>query len=181
MIIEQLALQGKHNIYNSMAAAVSARVFEISDSLIRKSLLDFQNVEHRLESVLKVNNVEFVNDSKATNVHATWYALESMNRKTIWIAGGVDKGNNYEELYELVQNKVKAIIVLGEDMKINKFFKSAVEKIVNVKSMNDAVRASYDFSENGDCVLLSPACASFNMFKSFEDRGSKFKEAVRQI
>ena len=104
-----------------------------------------------------------------------------MNRKTIWIAGGVDKGNNYEELYELVQNKVKAIIVLGEEKKINKFFKSAVENIVNVKSMNDAVRTSYNFSENGDCVLLSPACASFNMFKSFEDRGSKFKEAVRQI
>ena len=181
MTIDQLSLKGKHNIYNSMAAAVSARVFEISDSIIRKSLQDFQNVEHRLESVLKVNNIEFINDSKATNVHATWYALESMTRKTVWIAGGVDKGNNYDELFDLVKNKVKVIIVLGDEKKINKFFKSAVEKIINVASMKEAVSLSYDFSSDGDCVLLSPACASFNMFKSFEDRGSKFKDAVRQL
>ena len=182
MTIDQLlSLNGKHNIYNSMAAAISARVFEISDSLIRKSLQDFQNVEHRLESVLKVNNIEFINDSKATNVHATWYALESMNRTIVWIAGGVDKGNNYDELFDLVKNKVKAIIVLGDDKKINKSFKSAVEKIINVGSMKEAVNLSYDLSSDGDCVLLSPACASFNMFKSFEDRGSKFKEAVRPI
>ena len=164
-----------------MAAAVSARVFEISDSIIRKSLQDFQNVEHRLESVLKINNVEFINDSKATNVHATWYALESMTRKIVWIAGGVDKGNNYDELFNLVKNKVKAVIVLGDDRKINKFFKSAVQKIINVGSMKEAVNLSYDISSNGDCVLLSPACASFNMFKSFEERGSKFKDAVRQL
>ena len=181
MTIDQLSLNGKHNIYNSMAAAISARVFEISDSLIRKSLQDFQNVEHRLESVLKVNNIEFINDSKATNVHATWYALESMNRTIVWIAGGVDKGNNYDELFDLVKNKVKAIIVLGDDKKINKSFKSAVEKIINVGSMKEAVNLSYDLSSDGDCVLLSPACASFNLFKSFEDRGSKFKEAVRQL
>ena len=181
MTIDQLSLNGKHNIYNSMAAAISARVFEISDSLIRKSLQDFQNVEHRLESVLKVNNIEFINDSKATNVHATWYALESMNSTIVWIAGGVDKGNNYDELFDLVKNKVKAIIVLGDDKKINKSFKSAVEKIINVGSMKEAVNLSYDLSSDGDCVLLSPACASFNLFKSFEDRGSKFKEAVRQL
>ena len=181
MTIDQLSLKGKHNIYNSMAAAISARVFEISDSLIRKSLQDFQNVEHRLESVLKVNNIEFINDSKATNVHATWYALESMNSTIVWIAGGVDKGNNYDELFNLVKNKVKAIIVLGDDKKINKSFKSAVEKIINVGSMKEAVNLSYDLSSDGDCVLLSPACASFNLFKSFEDRGSKFKEAVRQL
>ena len=181
MTIDQLSLKGKHNIYNSMAAAISARVFEISDSLIRKSLQDFQNVEHRLESVLKVNNIEFINDSKATNVHATWYALESMNSTIVWIAGGVDKGNNYDELFDLVKNKVKAIIVLGDDKKINKSFKSAVEKIINVGSMKEAVNLSYDLSSDGDCVLLSPACASFNLFKSFEDRGSKFKEAVRQL
>ena len=181
MTIDQLSLNGKHNIYNSMAAAISARVFEISDSLIRKSLQDFQNVEHRLESVLKVNNIEFINDSKATNVHATWYALESMTRKIVWIAGGVDKGNNYDELFDLVKNKVKAIIVLGDDKKINKSFKSAVEKIINVGSMKEAVNLSYDLSSDGDCVLLSPACASFDLFKSFEDRGSKFKEAVRQL
>ena len=181
MTIDQLSLNGKHNIYNSMAAAISARVFEISDSLIRKSLQDFQNVEHRLESVLKVNNIEFINDSKATNVHATWYALESMTRSIVWIAGGVDKGNNYDELFNLVKNKVKAIIVLGDDKKINKSFKSAVEKIINVGSMKEAVNLSYDLSSDGDCVLLSPACASFNLFKSFEDRGSKFKEAVRQL
>ena len=181
MTIDQLSLNGKHNIYNSMAAAISARVFEISDSLIRKSLQDFQNVEHRLESVIKVNNIEFINDSKATNVHATWYALESMNSTIVWIAGGVDKGNNYDELFNLVKNKVKAIIVLGDDKKINKSFKSAVEKIINVGSMKEAVNLSYDLSSDGDCVLLSPACASFNLFKSFEDRGSKFKEAVRQL
>ena len=181
MTIDQLSLKGKHNIYNSMAAAISARVFEISDSLIRKSLQDFQNVEHRLESVLKVNNIEFINDSKATNVHATWYALESMTRSIVWIAGGVDKGNNYDELFNLVKNKVKAIIVLGDDKKINKSFKSAVEKIINVGSMKEAVNLSYDLSSDGDCVLLSPACASYNLFKSFEDRGSKFKEAVRQL
>ena len=181
MTIDQLSLNGKHNIYNSMAAAISARVFEISDSLIRKSLQDFQNVEHRLESVLKVNNIEFINDSKATNVHATWYALESMNSTIVWIAGGVDKGNNYDELFDLVKNKVKAIIVLGDDKKINKSFKSAVEKIINVGSMKEAVNLSYNLSSDGDCVLLSPACASFNLFKSFEDRGSKFKEAVRQL
>ncbi len=181
MTIDQLSLKGKHNIYNSMAAAISARVFEISDSLIRKSLQDFQNVEHRLESVLKVNNIEFINDSKATNVHATWYALESMTRNIVWIAGGVDKGNNYDELFNLVKNKVKAIIVLGDDKKINKSFKSAVENIINVGSMQEAVSLSYDISSDGDCVLLSPACASFNLFKSFEDRGSKFKEAVRQL
>tara|TARA_B100000242_G_scaffold160016_1_gene114227 strand:+ start:6422 stop:7735 length:1314 start_codon:yes stop_codon:yes gene_type:complete len=181
MTIDQLSLKGKHNVYNSMAAAVSARVFEISDSIIRKSLQDFQNVEHRLESVLKINNVEFINDSKATNVHATWYALESMTRKIVWIAGGVDKGNNYDELFNLVKNKVKAVIVLGDDRKINKFFKSAVQKIINVGSMKEAVNLSYDISSNGDCVLLSPACASFNMFKSFEERGSKFKDAVRQL
>ena len=181
MTIDQLSLKGKHNIYNSMAAAISARVFEISDSLIRKSLQDFQNVEHRLESVLKVNNIEFINDSKATNVHATWYALESMTRSIVWIAGGVDKGNNYDELFNLVKNKVKAIIVLGDDKKINKSFKSAVEKIINVGSMKEAVNLSYDLSRDGDCVLLSPACASYNLFKSFEDRGSKFKEAVRQL
>ncbi len=181
MTIDQLSLKGKHNIYNSMAAAISARVFEISDSIIRKSLQDFQNVEHRLESVLKLNNIEFINDSKATNVHATWYALESMTRKIVWIAGGVDKGNNYKELFDLVKNKVKAIIVLSDEKKINKYFKSAVEKIVNVGSMKEAVSLSYDLSNDGDCVLLSPACASFNMFESFEDRGSKFKEAVRQL
>tara|TARA_B100001057_G_scaffold62117_1_gene55476 strand:- start:46408 stop:47721 length:1314 start_codon:yes stop_codon:yes gene_type:complete len=181
MTIDQLSLNGKHNIYNSMAAAISARVFEISDSLIRKSLQDFQNVEHRLESVLKVNNIEFINDSKATNIHASWYALESMNRTIVWIAGGVDKGNNYDELFDLVKNKVKAIIVLGDDKKINKSFKSAVENIFNVGSMKEAVNLSYDLSSDGDCVLLSPACASFNLFKSFEDRGSKFKEAVRQL
>ena len=181
MTIDQLSLKGKHNIYNSMAAAISARVFEISDSLIRKSLQDFQNVEHRLESVLKVNNIEFINDSKATNVHATWYAMESMTSNIVWIAGGVDKGNNYDELFDLVKNKVKAIIVLGDDKKINKSFKSAVEKIINVGSMKEAVNLSYDLSSDGDCVLLSPACASFNLFKSFEDRGSKFKEAVRQL
>ena len=181
MTIDQLSLNGKHNIYNSMAAAISARVFEISDSLIRKSLQDFQNVEHRLEYVLKVNNIEFINDSKATNIHATWYALESMNSTIVWIAGGVDKGNNYDELFDLVKDKVKAIIVLGDDKKINKSFKSAVEKIINVGSMKEAVNLSYDLSSDGDCVLLSPACASFNLFKSFEDRGSKFKEAVRQL
>ena len=181
MTIDQLSLKGKHNIYNSMAAAISARVFEISDSLIRKSLQDFQNVEHRLESVLKVNNIEFINDSKATNVHATWYAMESMTSNIVWIAGGVDKGNNYDELFDLVKEKVKAIIVLGDDKKINKSFKSAVEKIINVGSMKEAVNLSYDLSSDGDCVLLSPACASFNLFKSFEDRGSKFKEAVRQL
>ena len=179
--LENLSLKGSHNIQNSLAAATVAKILNISDNNIRESLGNFKAIEHRLEHVLTIQKVKYINDSKATNINAVYYALDSMKSSTVWIVGGVDKGNNYDELFNLVKNKVKAIIVLGDDKKIKKSFKSAVEKIMNVSSMKEAVDLSYDLSSDGDCVLLSPACASYNLFKSFEDRGSKFKEAVRQL
>lgn len=182
MTIHELALQGKHNLYNSMAAAVATRVLEVQDFIIRQSLLDFQNVEHRLEHVINVHGIEFINDSKATNINAVWYALESMTKKTIWIVGGVDKGNDYTELLELVDDKVKAIVCIGQDTKnIHKIFKSHVDNITDANSMNEAVVISYQLADKGDAVLLSPACASFDMFKNYEHRGIEFKKSVRSL
>jgi len=182
MTIQELALQGKHNIFNSMAAAMAARVFEVKDSVIRQSMIDFQSVEHRLEHVLTVHGIDFINDSKATNVNASWFALESMQKDVVWIAGGVDKGNDYSELYEMVTNKVKAIICLGENnQKIINSFQGKVDTIVQASSMHEAVNQSFSLANKGEVVLLSPACASFDLFENYEDRGFKFKKSVRTL
>ena len=182
MKIQELALQGKHNLYNSMAAAVASRVLEVKDFIIRQSLLDFKNIEHRLEYVLNVHGVDFVNDSKATNVNATWYAIESMNKPVVWIAGGVNKGNDYNDLLLLAQEKVKSIVCLGSNNRdIHITFKSSVESIVDAGSMMDAVQISYDLADEGDVVLLSPSCASFDLFNNYEDRGIQFKKAVKKL
>ena len=182
MTIQELALQGKHNVYNSMAAAVASRVLEVKDFITRQSLLDFQNVEHRLEHVINVHGVEFINDSKATNINSVWFALESMHKDTVWIVGGVDKGNDYKELLSLVKSKVKAIVCIGENTEnIHKVFEGHVDEILNAKSMNEAVGYSYQLANKGDVVLLSPACASFDMFANFENRGLEFKKSVRSL
>jgi UDP-N-acetylmuramoylalanine--D-glutamate ligase len=182
MNIEELALQGKHNAYNSMAAGIAARLVEVRKEAIRESLSDFQSVEHRLEPVGRINNIDFVNDSKATNVNSTWYALESVNTPVVWIVGGVDKGNDYTQLFELVQSKVHAIVCLGTDnQKIIEAFGDKVENIVEAGSAQEAVNLSYRLAKKGDTVLLSPACASFDLFENYEDRGRQFKNAVRSL
>lgn len=182
MSIFDLALRGKHNLYNSMAASVAAKILDIKNEVIRESLSDFQSVEHRLERVNIVHGIEFINDSKATNVNSVWYALESMQKPVIWIAGGVDKGNDYSMLNDLVKQKVKAIICLGTDnRKIHKAFKGIVQDITDASSAMEAVQIAYAKGKKGDAVLLSPACASFDLFKSYEDRGWQFKEAVRSL
>ncbi len=182
MTIEQLALQGKHNVYNSMAASLVSRIVDVRKEIIRESLQDFQNIEHRLEFVATINGIEFINDSKATNVNSTWYALESMQKPVVWICGGQDKGNNYDELTELVKANVKAIICLGKDnKKIIKAFKDCVNIIVETDNAMDAVAASYKIGTKGDVVLLSPACASFDLYKNYEERGMQFKAAVRSL
>lgn len=182
MSIHDLALQGKHNAYNSMAAGVAARVLEIRKEIIRESLSDFVNIEHRLETVTKVHGIEFINDSKATNVNSTWYALESMNSPVVWIVGGQDKGNDYEMLTALVKDKVKAIVCLGVDnSKIITAFKGIVDQIEESGSAEEAVKKAYRLAKKGDIVLLSPACASFDLFENYEDRGHQFKQAVRSL
>jgi UDP-N-acetylmuramoylalanine--D-glutamate ligase len=182
MTIQELALQGKHNIYNSMAAAVSTKLVEIRKETIRESLSDFHNIAHRLEVVGNVHGIEFINDSKATNVNSTWYALESMTNPVILILGGVDKGNDYSMLHSLVKEKVKAIICLGTDNnKIVKAFTGVVDTIVEAGSAKEAVDKSYKLGKKGDTVLLSPACASFDLFEDYEDRGTQFKQAVRSL
>lgn len=182
MQIHELALQGKHNQYNSMAAGISARVLDLRKEVIRESLSDFKSVEHRLELVSTVHGIDFINDSKATNINSTWYALESFSQPVILILGGVDKGNDYAVLEELVKEKVKAIICLGKDnKKIIKAFKSLVEEIVEVNTAEEAVQEGYRIAKKGDVVLLSPACASFDMFENYEDRGRQFKKAVKNL
>jgi UDP-N-acetylmuramoylalanine--D-glutamate ligase len=182
MFLEELALQGKHNQYNSMAAGIAARVVEIRKEVIKESMSDFQNVEHRLELVAKVHGIEFINDSKATNVNSTWYALESMQHPVVWIVGGVDKGNDYAALKDLVKSRVKAIVCLGVDnKKIIKAFKGMVADIVETRSAKEAVQAAYKLGKKGDTVLLSPCCASFDLFENYEDRGNQFKKAVRAL
>ena len=182
MTLQQLALQGKHNVYNSMAAGIAARILDIRSETMRDSLADFRNAEHRLEFVTTVHGIDFVNDSKATNINSTWYALESFNKPVILILGGVDKGNDYSMLLDLVREKVKAIICLGvENKKIHKTFKDVVPTIVNALSAEAAVQAAYRLGKQGDVVLLSPACASFDLFENYEDRGRQFKQAVRAL
>lgn len=182
MSIHELALKGKHNAQNALAAGIAARLVEIRPELVRESLTDFESVEHRLEFVAKVHGVEFINDSKATNINAAWYALESMSKPTVWIVGGVDKGNDYNELLELVKSKVKAIVCLGVDnAKIKETFSSYVAEIVETNNAKDAVREAYRLAETDSTVLLSPACASFDLFSNYEDRGVQFKKAVRNL
>ncbi|MDF1549456.1 MAG: UDP-N-acetylmuramoyl-L-alanine--D-glutamate ligase [Bacteroidales bacterium] len=181
MNIYELALQGKHNIYNSLVAGISAKILDIKNPIIRESLADFKGVEHRLEKFIKVHGILFINDSKSTNVNSCWYALESMDKKTVWIAGGIDKGNDYAMLKDLVKEKVKAIVALGKDnQKIHDAFGDIVE-IIDATSMEEAVKASYFLARDGEIVLLSPACASFDLFKNYEDRGRQFKQAVRKL
>ncbi len=180
--LSELALKGKHNTYNSMAASIASRILDIKKEIIRESLQDFTGVEHRLERFIKVHGIEFINDSKATNVNSTWYALECMTAPTIWIVGGVDKGNDYSSLEPLVKEKVKAIICLGVDnSKLLKAFGHLVEGIQEAHSMKEAVTKAYRMGAKGDTVLLSPACASFDLFKNYEDRGEQFKECVREL
>jgi UDP-N-acetylmuramoylalanine--D-glutamate ligase len=182
MTIHDLALKGRHNTYNSMAAAIAGKVLNIRKDVIRESLADFQGVEHRLEPVITVGGINFINDSKATNVNSTWYALECMETKVVWIAGGIDKGNDYSELFDVVKKKVKAVVCLGKDnKKIIDSFKDKVPTIVETASMDEAVRSSYYLAAGGDTVLLSPACASFDLFNNYEDRGRQFKNAVRNL
>ncbi len=182
MDTEYIALEGKHNMKNAMAATSVAKLMQIRKATIRESLSNFQGVEHRLEKVLKIQNVQYINDSKATNVNATFFALDSMNTPTVWIVGGVDKGNDYTELMSLVREKVKAIICLGVDNnKIIDVFGNVVDIMVEVSTMTDAVKMAQRLTEKGDSVLLSPACASFDLFESYEDRGNQFKKAVKNL
>lgn len=179
---DDLALQGRHNLYNSMAASISAKVLDIKKEDIREGLKDFKGVEHRLEKVARVRGVEFINDSKATNVNSCWYALESMRTKVILILGGKDKGNDYSEIEELVKEKVNAIICLGVDnSKLHAFFEGKVPHIEDASSMKEAVYKAFACAQKGETVLLSPCCASFDLFKSYEDRGEQFKECVRNL
>ncbi len=182
MTLEQLALQGKHNVYNSMAAGVAAKLMEIRNETIKQCLSDFQNIAHRLEYVGSVHGISFINDSKATNINSTWYALESILKPVVWIAGGIDKGNDYKLIKSLVREKVKAIVCLGIDnQKLHDEFGDDVELIVDADSAVAAVNAAYQIARKGDTVLMSPACASFDLFENYEDRGNQFKQAVRNL
>jgi UDP-N-acetylmuramoylalanine--D-glutamate ligase len=182
MMINELALQGKHNIYNSMAAGIAARILEIRSEKVRESLFDFKGLEHRLEKVATIGGIEYINDSKATNVNSTWYALEVMEKPVVWIVGGVDKGNQYSVLQTLVSQKVKAIVCLGiENTAIHQSFAKLVDIVVNTQSMQDAVRMAHHLADKDDVVLLSPCCASFDLFDDYEDRGIQFKNVVREL
>lgn len=179
---KDLSLKGKHNTYNSMAAGIAGSILGIRKEVIRESLSDFKGVEHRLEKLTNIRGVEFINDSKATNINSTWYALESMDDETVWIVGGVDKGNDYSELMALVKDKVKAIVCLGVDnSKIHQAFDGVVDTIVDTESMPDAVIKAFELADEEATVLLSPACASFDLFKNYEDRGNQFKEEVQKL
>lgn len=182
MSIHDLSIKGKHNQFNSMAAGISARIAGIRKEKIRESFATFEGLEHRLEFVATVRGVDFINDSKATNVNSVWFALESMKQPTVLILGGQDKGNDYNEIMDLVQEKVKAIVCMGIDnAPIHAAFDSVIENIIDTQSAKDAVKAAYALSEKGDAVLLSPACASFDLFKNYEDRGRQFKDAVHEL
>ncbi len=182
MNTSEFSLKGQHNAYNSMAAAIIGQALNIRKEVIRESLMDFQNVEHRLEKVATIRGVDYINDSKATNVNSTWYALESMDKPTVWIAGGVDKGNDYEMLKQLVAEKVRILVCMGLDnSKLHEAFGGCVDLIINTSSAQEAVHVASKMAKTGETVLLSPACASFDLFKNYEDRGRQFKAAVKQI
>ena len=179
---DHLALQGTHNLYNSMAAGLVSKLLDISDETLRQSLSDFQGIPHRLEKVATVRGVLYVNDSKATNVNSCWYALQSMKSRVVLILGGTDKGNDYKEIEHLVKEKVRALIFLGKDNKtLHEFFKGKVPLIFDAEKMSEAVDIAYDVAEKGDVVLLSPSCSSFDLFENYEDRGDQFKECVRRL
>ncbi len=182
MYTSEVTLRGRHNAYNSMAAAIIANALEIRKDVIREGLMDFQNVEHRLEFVATIRGVDYINDSKATNVNSAWYALESMDKPTIWVVGGVDKGNDYNMLKELVKSKVRIIVCLGVDnTRIHEAFGTDVDMIINTSSAQEAVHVASKMAKTGEAVLLSPACASFDLFKNYEDRGRQFKAAVKSL
>lgn len=182
LFVYELSLKGRHNIYNSMAAGIVSHVIKIRKKIIRESLKSFKGVEHRLEKVAAVRGIRFINDSKATNVNSTWYALECMENPVIWIAGGTDKGNDYSELEDIVRKKVKVLICMGKDnAKLVKYFKGIVPEIIETGSMEDAVKSAYMVGEINDVVLLSPACASFDLFNNYEHRGKLFKDTVRRL
>jgi len=182
MTLEQLALQGKHNTYNSMAAGVMGRLVDVRKESIKQSLSDFENIPHRLEYVSNVHGISFINDSKATNINSTWYALEYVEAPTVWIAGGQDKGNDYDEIKALVKQKVKAIVCLGVDnTKLHEAFEEDVDIMVDAATAREAVVYAYNLARKGDIVLLSPACASFDLFENYQDRGNQFKEAVKKL
>ncbi len=182
MPINELALQGIHNTYNSMAAAIAAKLEGVRNEKIKESLEDFKSLEHRLEFVASVRSVDFINDSKATNVNSTWFALESMTKPTVLILGGVDKGNDYTLIKDLVKQKVKAIICLGKDNeKLHQAFADEVGYIVDTQSMQQAVAMAYNIAEKGDTVLLSPCCASFDLFENYQDRGRQFRRCVQNL
>ena len=182
MNISDFAIKGKHNQYNSMAASLAATAVDIRKEKIREALQTFESLEHRMEPVVTIKGVEFINDSKATNINSTWFAFESMEKPTILILGGVDKGNDYSLIKDLVKEKVKAIVCMGtNNLKIHQAFGEVMPLIVNTSSTSEAVQAAFHFAEKGDCVLLSPACASFDLFKNYEDRGNQFKQAVKEL
>ncbi|HKK10274.1 MAG TPA: UDP-N-acetylmuramoyl-L-alanine--D-glutamate ligase [Bacteroidales bacterium] len=182
MTLEELALQGRHNVYNSLAAGLATKLIDIRKENIKQCLSDFENIPHRLELAATIHGIDFINDSKATNINSTWYALESVNKPIIWIVGGLDKGNDYSKLTQLASEKVKAIICLGIDNQhIAESFSGVVEEIYETQSMKDAVNWSYKLANDGETVLLSPACASFDLFDNYEDRGNKFKKAVKEL
>ena len=182
MSVFDFALKGKHNQYNTMAACLTAATMEIRKEKIREAVQNFQGLEHRMEYVATIRGVEFINDSKATNINSAWYALESMTKPVIMIMGGVDKGNDYSMMMDLMKEKVKAIICLGKDnRKIHEAFGNTISPIVNTGSASEAVHAAFHFAEKGDVVLLSPACASFDLFKNYEDRGNQFKQAAKEL
>lgn len=182
MTKDTLALEGKHNLKNTMAASAAAKLVGIRKKTIRDSIMSFQGAPHRLEKVLKIGHVQYINDSKATNVNATYYALDSMSRPTVWIVGGVDKGNDYRELMPLVREKVKAIVCIGMDnSKIKDAFGNVVDLVVETFAMDEAVKVAYKIAERGNAVLLSPACASFDLFENYEDRGNQFKNAIKNL
>jgi UDP-N-acetylmuramoylalanine-D-glutamate ligase len=182
MSIEDFAIKGKHNQYNTMAAGLAGVVMDIRKEKIRDAVQTFESLEHRMEHVATIKGVDFINDSKATNVNSTWYALESMTHPTILILGGIDKGNDYSLIKDLVKEKVKAIVCMGVDnRKIHEAFGNEVELIVNTNNAKDAVKSAFHFANKGDVILLSPACASFDLFKNYEDRGRQFKNAVKEL
>jgi len=182
MLVQDITIKGKHNQHNTLAAGIAAKIDGLKNEDLKEAFASFKSIAHRLESVLQIQGIEYINDSKATNVNSSWYALECMDKKVVWIVGGVDKGNDYEVLIPLVKKKVKAIVCLGLDnLKIHNTFSGIVDVIVNVENMKDAVRSSSHLAVKGDAVLLSPCCASFDLFKNYEDRGDQFKKCVREL
>lgn len=182
MLTNEITIKGKHNQYNSLAAGLAARHEEIRDEVLREAFMTFKSIPHRLESVLTIQGVEYINDSKATNVNSAWYALESMEKEVIWIAGGVDKGNDYESLMPLVKKRVKALVCLGDDnLKLQSTFSGVIDVIISTDNMKDAVRSASQLADKGDAVLLSPCCASFDLFQNYEDRGDQFKACVQNL